>query len=484
RTGIDAMVNSLDPYTNYISENDIESYRLQTEGRYNGIGAVSKLIDDYVTLTEVYKDQSADKAGLKAGDQIVGVAGKDTKGKTPQEVNDLLKVSSRQGLELTIRRPGQEKDMFVAIERATVEIPNVPFYDVLDGDIGYVVLTTFTRQAGANVGNAVKELKKKNPNLKGVILDLRGNGGGLLAEAVNVSNVFIPQNELVTSTQGKVREWDRNFKTQNQPIDIDLPLAVTINGRSASASEIVCGTMQDYDRGILIGQQSYGKGLVQNTKDIGYNAKLKLTIAKYYIPSGRCIQSVEYADGEPVNISDEERTKFKTENGRVVLDGGGVRPDIVIPKATDSDIIKSIVDQDYIFKFVTQFCLENETIAAVEDFRFTKFDEFVQFLENQDFKFETQSEKLLKKLEADAKDQGYTFLQEIETIKANIAKEKEESIMKYKKDLIKIVEKEIAGRYYYQEGKIKMGLRNDDEIQEAIAVLRDTDKYNEILGNK
>ena len=414
RTGIDAMVNSLDPYTNYISENDIESYRLQTEGRYNGIGAVSKLIDDYVTLTEVYKDQSADKAGLKAGDQIVEVAGKDTKGKTPQEVNDLLKVSARQGLELTIRRPGQNKDMVVAIERATVEIPNVPFYDVLDGDIGYVVLTTFTRQAGANVAKAVRELKKKNPNLKGVILDLRGNGGGLLAEAVNVSNVFIPQNELVTSTQGKVREWDRNFKTQNQPIDIDIPLAVTINGRSASASEIVCGTMQDYDRGVLIGQQSYGKGLVQNTKDIGYNAKLKLTIAKYYIPSGRCIQSVEYADGEPVNISDEERTKFKTENGRVVLDGGGVRPDIIVPKATDSDIIKSIVDQDYIFKYVTQYCLKNETIAAVEDFRFTEFDNFIQFLEKEDFKFETQSEKLLKKLEADAKDQGYTFLQEID----------------------------------------------------------------------
>ncbi len=481
KTGINAMVGSLDPYTNYISENDIESYRLATEGKYNGIGAISKKIDDYVTIIEIYKDQSANKAGLKAGDQIIRVDGKDTKGKTPAELNEVLRGAPSSKVDLTIKRPGTDKPFDVEVLRSSVEVPNVPFYDIIDGDIGYVTLTTFTRNAGKNVAKAVRELKERNPNLKGVVFDLRGNGGGLLSEAVNVSNVFIPKGELVASTRGKVKEWDRSFKTLNSSIDEDIPLVVVINDRSASASEIVCGVMQDYDRGVLVGQRSYGKGLVQNTKDVGYNARVKLTTAKYYIPSGRCIQSVEYDDGEPVDLPEDQRTPFKTRNGRTVFDGGGVKPDITTPKLTESDLVKALIEQDYIFKYVTEFTLENDSIASIDEFEFTGFGDFVDFLERENFQFETESEKLIKKLEAKAEEEGYSIQRSLLEVKSDLQKNKKEQLTDYKEALIKLIEKEIISRYYYAEGEIKMGLRKDQEIKEAIAVLNDTTKYNALL---
>ena len=397
RTGIDAMMGSLDPFTNYISESDIEGYRFMTEGKYNGIGALSKKMGDFVTITELYKDQPADKAGLKVGDQLIAVDNNDAVNKTPDQINDILRGFPGTEVELTIRRPGQKDDFKVKLTRDEVKVPNVPFYGMVSDDVGYVVLTTFTREAGRNVANAVKEMKTNNPEMKGVVFDLRGNGGGLLAEAVNVCNVFIPKGELVATTKGKVKDWDRSFKTMNAPIDENMPLTILINKNSASASEIVSGVIQDYDRGVLVGQRSYGKGLVQNTRDIGYNAKVKMTTAKYYIPSQRCIQSVEYENGEPVNIPDDKRAKFKTRNGRTVLDGGGVKPDVHIEHHTDVPVVKSLLDQNLIFDFATQYCLQKETIEEVKDFHFTQFDEFLKFLEERDFRYNTKSEKLLKK---------------------------------------------------------------------------------------
>jgi len=482
RTGIDAMVESLDPFTNYISESQIEGYRYMTEGKYNGIGAISQKMGKYVTITELYEGQAADKAGLKPGDKIIAVDGNDATDKDPEAVNNILRGFPGTEVELTIRRPGKDKDFNLTLERSEVEVPNVPYYGMLDNGIGYIALTTFTREAGKNVSNALRTLKSEHPELKGVVFDLRGNGGGLLTEAVNVSNAFIPRGEVVVTTKGKVKEWDRSFSTMGEPVDTDLPLAVLINKRSASASEIVSGVMQDYDRGLLIGQRSYGKGLVQNTRDIGYNSKLKLTTAKYYIPSGRCIQSVEYEDGEPVNIPDDQRTPFKTRNGRTVLDGGGVKPDMMVEKFTDAGIVKSLLDQHLIFDYVTMYCQGKDSIAPVEDFRFTAFDDFVDFLNRQSFEYDSKSEKLLKKLQETSEEEGYELDERIAALEEAVETSKQDALQENEEVIIDLIEKEIASRYYYQRGKIKMGLRNDKEIEDAVALLGDTARYREMLS--
>ncbi|MCB9267386.1 MAG: S41 family peptidase [Lewinellaceae bacterium] len=481
RIGIDAMVESLDPFTNYISESEIEGYRFMTEGKYNGIGAISQKMGDFVTITELYQGQAADKAGLRPGDKIIAVDGQDATGKDPEAINNILRGFPGTSVELTIRRPGNEEDFNIQLVRGEVQVPNVPYHGIVANDIGYVALTTFTRDAGPNVANAVRELKEQHPGLKGVIFDLRGNGGGLLNEAVNVCNVFIPRGELVVTTKGKVKEWDRSFSTMNQPVDLDIPLAVLINNNSASASEIVSGVIQDYDRGVLIGQRSYGKGLVQNTRDIGYNSKLKLTTAKYYIPSGRCIQSVKYEDGEPIHIPDDQRTPFKTRNGRAVLDGGGVKPDVMIDKFTDADIIQGLLEQHLIFDYVTQFCLEHQDIPGVEEFRFEDFDGFVKFLESREFDYDTDSEKLLKELKDESTEEGYDLTAQIEAVESSIDAAKKNALMENKAIIIDLIEKEISSRFYYQEGKIKMGLRNDAEIEEAVKLLNDRAKYQSLL---
>ncbi len=483
RTGIDAMMGSLDPYTNYISESDIEGYRYMTEGRYNGIGAISRQIGDFVTIIELYKDQPADKAGIKVGDQIIAVDGNDAQGKDQEAVNNILRGFPGTEVELTIRRPGRTDPFKVKLVRDEVNVENVPYKGLVDENIGYVALTTFTREAGRNVANAVKELKEKEPGLSGIILDLRDNGGGLLNEAVNVCNVFIPKGELVVTTKGKVKEWDRSFKTLNSSIDEEIPLAILIDNNSASASEIVCGVIQDYDRGVLVGQRSYGKGLVQNTRDVGYNAKVKMTTAKYYIPSGRCIQAVEYREGEPIHIPDEQRAKFQTRNGRTVLDGGGVKPDILLNKISDVAIIRSLIRENYIFDFVTEHFMGKESIDDIENYRFTDFDNFLSYLEKRNFNYETESEKLLEKLQETSSREGYTIDSSIEVLQTSIKADKKGAINRYKEEIIDLIEKEIAGRYAYQEGKVKMGLRNDKEVKEAIAILRDPARYRQVLEN-
>ncbi len=484
RTGIDAMMGSLDPFTNYISENEIERYRFMTEGRYNGIGAISEQIDGFVTITELYEGQAADQAGLRPGDKILAVDGKDAVGKTPEEINSVLRGFPGTEVALTISRPGQDSEFDVSLLRTEVQVPNVPYSGMISEGIGYIALTTFTREAGKNVGEALQQLKAENPNLKGLVFDLRGNGGGLLSEAVNVSNVFIPRGELVVTTKGKVREWDRSFNTMGAPIDEEIPLVVLINKNSASASEIVSGVMQDYDRGVLIGQRSYGKGLVQNTREIGYNSKVKLTTAKYYIPSGRCIQSVEYEDGEPVDIADDKRTPFKTRNGRRVLDGGGVKPDIVIDLFTDEAIVNSLLEQHLIFDFVTDYCLGLDSIGAVEGYQFEEFGRFVSFLEEQAFEYDTESEKLLKKFQDAAEREGYELGDHLAELQAEINKSQQSILERNRETIEDLIEKEIASRFYYQRGKIQMGLRNDQEIAEAIALLGDTSRYRSVLAGQ
>lgn len=481
RTGIDAMVGSLDPYTNYISESDIEGYRFQVEGQYSGIGASSERIGDYVTIVDLYQDQPADKAGLKIGDRILSINGLDAKGKTVEEVNALLKGTPNTTVVFEVQRPGTKKPIDITLTRGEVEVPNVPYYGLIEGDMGYVALTTFTRDAARNVRRAVSEMKAEYPQLKGIVLDLRNNGGGLLNEAVDIVNIFIPKNEVVVSTRGKVKERDRTYTTTNNALDLDIPVAVLINKRSASASEIVSGALQDLDRAVLIGQRSYGKGLVQNVLDIGFNSRVKITTAKYYIPSQRCIQSVEYEDGEPLDIPDDQRAKFKTRAGRTVLDGGGVAPDIRVEKASDEGVIKALVDEFILFDYVTEWTLDHPTIDSVASFKFNDWPNFMQYLEERAFSYESESEKLLLQALEQSREEGLTVDKEIAQLSAKIDATQRNVIEEARDELIDLIEKEIAARYYYKVGATRMGLRNDQEIKEAIKILSDRGGYEKIL---
>lgn len=484
RVGMDAMLESLDPYTNYISESDIEGYRFMTEGKYTGIGAQFALMNKYPTITEIYENTPAQKAGLRAGDVVEAIDGRSALSKSATDVNDVMKGYPGTSVELTIKRPGENKTQKVTLTREEVSVENVPYSGLIADDIGYVVLTTFTRQAGANIATNFKKLKEENPNLKGIVLDLRGNGGGLLTEAVNLCNVFIPKGEVVVSTRGKIQDWDRSFKTLNKPVDEEIPLIVLIDKNSASASEIVSGTLQDLDRGVLVGQRSYGKGLVQNMHDIGYNAKLKVTTSKYYIPSGRCIQSVQYKNGEPVNIADDKREVFKTRAGRKVLDGGGVKPDVFIDPDDNSNILTTLRDKHLIFDYVTQFALKNKSVASVEDFNFSDWNDFISFLNTKDFNYDTETEKLLNQLKERAGEDGYLVESDLKNLENKIIESKKNDLNKHKEAITDLIEKEIASRYYFQNGKIKIGLRNDLEIKEAINLINDPAKYNSILKGK
>lgn len=483
RTGVDAMLESLDPYTNYISESEIEGFRYMTEGKSKGIGASIRKFGKDIVITQPFENSPAQKAGLKAGDIILGVDGKSALGKDRSAVDNILRGFPGTQVELKIKRPGVEKEMMVSLTREEVNMPNVPYSGLVGEDIAYVSLSTFTRNAGRNVADALKQLKEEQSDLKGVIFDLRGNGGGLLTEAVNVSNVFIPKGELVVSLKGKVKEWDKSYKTLNNPIDAEIPLVILIDEGSASASEIVSGVLQDLDRGVLLGQRSYGKGLVQNTHDVGYNSKVKMTTAKYYIPSGRCIQGVKYENGEPVDIPDAERTPFKTRAGRTVLDGGGVKPDVFVKHAGNAQIIKSLRQQHMIFHFATEYALHHDSITSPAKFRFTDFDGFVSFIKKRGFDYETDGEELLEKLRGLAKDENYLTDVDanIKTIEGQIEGIKKQDLQKYETEIIDLIEKEIVSRYHFQKGKIKIGLRNDAEIEKAVALLYNQAEYKKSL---
>jgi len=485
KTGIDAMLNSLDPYTNYFSENQVESWRYMTEGKYNGIGAIVKRIGEYPTIIEPYEGFGADKAGLKAGDQIVFIDGRSAKGRDQDDVMSVVRGVPGTTMDLVIRRPGEAKDFPVKVTRLEVQINNVPYSGMVSDNIGYIQLTTFTQEAAKHIIEAFKTLKKDHPEMKGVILDLRDNGGGLLNEAVNICNAFLPKGQVIVSTRGKVKEWDRTFNTMSDAIDAEIPLAVLINKRSASASEIVSGTIQDLDRGVLIGQRSFGKGLVQNTRDVGYNAMLKVTTSKYYIPSGRCIQSVSYKDGEPVDVPDSLRTPFKTRNGRKVLDGGGIAPDIKMEDAEQIPVIKALMDQDIIFQYVTQYIVKNPKEVDPETFKITDYEDFIRFTKSISFTYETESEKALKELTSKIKDDKLTGLDtDIKTLESKIKKDKSAELIQYKSQIGILIEKEIVGRFHKQNGKAQYALKNDKEIDKAVEILNAPAEYKKLLKSK
>lgn len=484
RAGLDAMLGGLDPYTNYISETDIEGYRIQSDGKYNGLGAEGQLMGDYMVITEIYEKSPAHKAGLKVGDAIVAVDGQSAKGKKEEEVIEFLRGFPGTKADLQIRRPGESKELKITLSREEVDIPNVPHFGIVAENIGYANLSTYTRDAAENVGKALEDLKTKNPGLKGFILDLRGNGGGLLNEAVNLVNVFVPRGEFVVSTKGKVPEWDNIFRTLNNPLDKDIPLVVLLDKWSASASEVTSGALQDLDRAVIMGQRSYGKGLVQNMKDIGYNAKVKLTTAKYYIPSGRCIQAVRYKNGEPVDIPESERAQFKTRNGRIVHDGGGVKPDVVLPHDTATGVVKALLDQHIIFDYVTQYALQHKSIDSAEVFSFTDWDDFNRFAQSKNFDYETATEKKIKELKTVATNENLPLSADIQALENKIKTEKKGELVKSKARILHEIEQEIVGRYYFQRGKVRKNLKNDPEVEAAVQLLNNPTQYKTILAGK
>lgn len=491
KTSIDAMLMELDPYTNYISEADMEGYKLQTTGKYGGVGALIRVVDDYVVISEPYKGYAADKFGLQAGDKIVEIEGNSTIGKSTEEISKLLKGQAGTKVNLKIARiqnDGSEKEMDVEIEREEIKINNVTYQGMVNEHIGLIRLSNFTEKAGQEVRDALTNLKANN-DLKGVILDLRGNPGGLLNEAVNVSNVFIDKAQEIVSTKGKVSEWDKTFRTVNPAVDTEIPLAVLINKGSASASEIVSGSIQDLDRGVIVGERSFGKGLVQTTRSLSYNTKLKVTTAKYYIPSGRCIQAINYAekneDGSVAKIADSLQTAFTTSKGRVVYDGGGILPDMKVENRMMSNIAIALLRKNHIFNYATLYKAQNEEIGPASSFILSDedYDKFITYLKGKDYDYSTESEELLEHLQEASKDEKYheAIAGELEDLKSKIKHDKDKDLIKHKDQIKELLEEEIASRYYLAEGRIEASFKNDNYVDQAIDVLENNTNYQQIL---
>ncbi|WP_236969308.1 S41 family peptidase [Membranihabitans marinus] len=480
--GLDAIMKSLDPYTRFYSESEIESYRFQTEGKYDGIGARIAKIEDAVTVLETYEGGPAVAAGLRAGDQIVTIDGISLLNKSNEEVKDVLLGTGGAEVVLGVKRYGDSEVQSIPVKKGEVNVKNVPYSGMIDDEYGYIALSTFTEQAGSNVRGALLELINNNKGLKGLIFDLRGNGGGYLREAVEVSNVFLPKGQLIASTKGKVLEEQKSYKTMKDAVSEELPVIVLIDGNSASASEIVSGSLQDYDRAVLLGERTYGKGLVQITKNLPYNNRMKLTTSKYYIPSGRCIQSVEYdADGEPIVIADSLRTTFKTSNGRVVLDGGGVKPDVELSSDINPEILQHLRQKYLIFNYANEYYLHHPEIGNVEEFEYEDYQDWLKFIESKGFNYQSKAQSALDELKNNVSDYK-KFEKEIKAISNQLAKEKESSLEEHQQVIQQEIGKEIASRYYLQKGKILYALRHDPQITKAIEVMKDQKRYNEILA--
>ncbi|MBO6517392.1 MAG: S41 family peptidase [Bacteroidia bacterium] len=488
REAIDAMLNSLDPYTNFYSEAQAEDYRFQVTGSYGGIGAIVKKHGEDLVIDKPYEGYPAQKAGLRTGDVLLKVDGKSVIGKTSSQLSDLLKGTAGTTVVLTINRPGIGEQEF-SLQRAQVKVKNVPYYGMIDSETGYIKLTGFTPDAGLEVHTALTKLKETGAT--NVILDLRGNGGGLLHEAVNIVNVFVKKGQQIVSTKGKEKEKDRVYKTLNTPVDTDMPLVVLVNGGSASASEIVSGTIQDLDRGVIVGVQSFGKGLVQSTRMLSYNTQMKITTAKYYIPSGRCIQRLDYShkkNGNAESIADSLKQTYYTINKRPVTDGEGVNPDVKVGLPDLSKISRSLLRNDLIFDYATQYRNTHDSIVEPKMFHFTESDyqEFKAFIQDKDYTYETDTEKALAELEKKAENEKYTSVigESLEALKADFSAKKSADIDRHRQEIMELLETEVASRYYYDRAFVETTFDEDADIQEALKLFDEPARYRAILAGK
>lgn len=488
KTGIDAMLESLDPYTVYIPEDDIEDFRTMTTGEYGGIGASTEFLEEHHTIIMLQEGYPAHKAGLQIGDQITFINGIKVEPRENFDLGKLLKGQSKTTFGITINRYGSAEPLTFQVDREKITIDNVYYSGMVNETIGLIKLTEFTTHAGDEVKKAVVKLKKEGAT--SIILDLRDNPGGLLHEAVNISNIFLPKGKKVVDTKGKISDLNRTYKTLDDPVDTEIPLAILTNGGSASASEIVAGVIQDFDRGVLIGEKTFGKGLVQSTRPLSYNAQLKVTTAKYYIPSGRCIQALDYAhrnlDGSVNKLPDSLKVAYTTNNGRTVYDGDGLDPDIVVEIEDYPSIALVLSSKGYLFQYATLYHYKHQEIPAARDFKLTEaeYEEFLDWIQKKEFSYETSVDRAYRQLLAAARrDKTYTTLEDqLGSLEDKIKSLKEKDLVKFKSDIKSLLEQEIITRYYLQRGLIEVTFPEDPDIQKAIEVLNDPEQYKKILG--
>ncbi len=489
-TGINSMLDSLDPYTVFIPESEMDEFNFMTTGEYGGIGALIRQSDDYVIIAEPYENSPAMKSGLRAGDKLISVDGVSTKNKPLSEVSENLKGIPGTEVKVVIQGPADKKNRTIKILREQIKIDNVSYYGKINDQTGYIRLSNFTTGASDEVRKAFLELK--NNGIEKLVLDLRNNPGGLLIEAVNVCNIFMKKGQLIVSTKGRINQWDYDYYTTDKPVDTLIPLIVLINRGSASASEIVAGAIQDTDRGVLIGQRTFGKGLVQTTRKLKYNTQLKVTTAKYYIPSGRCIQALDYThrneDGSVGYIPDSLITEYKTAAGRKVYDGGGINPDItdtLVPHY--SQITSNLYLQNHIFDFASDYSVRYANITSdPSDFTIdnNEYARFEKFISDRNFSYTTQSEELLKRLIETAKNEKYFAHAEKEfnNLAEKLTHVNEKDMEIFKDEILKLLNEEIVSRYYYQKGRIKHSLKYDNQLKTSVEVFDDINEYKRLLS--
>jgi carboxyl-terminal processing protease len=485
-TGIDAMLNSLDPYTEFVPESEIEDYKMKyVSTQYGGIGTITFSREGKIIISETLEGFPAQKADIRAGDELVEINGIVIKGKNYEQVSQLLKGPKNTGLKLLIKRYGAtiEKN----INREEITQPNVSYSAMMNNNIGYIKLDKFLANSAKEVQDALVGLQKNNPS--GIILDLRSNGGGILQEAVKIVNLFVMPNVVVVTQKGKNRDKSIPYKTYNQPLAPDIPLVVLINNRAASASEIVAGSLQDLDRAVIIGQRSYGKGLVQQTFDLPYNSLVKVTVAKYYTPSGRCIQALDYThratDGTVEKVADSLITEYKTKGNRSVYDGSGVFPDIAVAAFKPSPISQTLLSRYYIFDYATLYRKQKPTIPDPKNFKLTdaEYNEFVSYLSDKDYNYSTRTERILNDLKAEAeKEQKLTEIKpEFEALKAKVFFSKKNDLTQFKNEISRLLENEIVTRYYFHKGRLESGFKYDEDLKSAFKVLGDKSSLVAIL---
>ena len=489
-TAIKAMLDGLDPYTVFIPESDIENAKFMTTGEYGGIGALIQYDGEFTRISEPYYGWPAQKSGLIAGDAILEVNGVDCQKKNTAQVSELLKGQPGTEVKLKIKRFGQEQPIEKTLKREKVHIDNIPYYKVFDNGIAYLSLSGFTRDAAKEMKEKFLEMRKDR-ELKGFVLDLRGNGGGLMNEAVDIVNLFIPKGKPVVSMKGKSASSNSLHGTNNEPVDLEIPLAVLVDGGSASASEIVAGAIQDYDRGVVIGQRTFGKGLVQNILPLSYNTQMKVTVAHYYIPSGRCIQEIDYSHKKDTaqKKTDTLGKAFKTMGGRTVYEGHGIAPDVKVKRDPYATATAYLYGKNYIFDYANKYYSEHRSIDSADRFRIddATYNDFVKFVKDKGFSYTTESEKALEKLKKMAKEEGYLeqIKPQVEQLEKNLAADKANDLQKNRKDIEELLVSEIVSRYYYQKGRIKAALQDDPDLERAFEILLNTNgknEYNTILG--